>query len=152
MAPKMMQFLQEYGRPMETGRKVITGETATRTVGRKLTEFAIKPGNRLQFLPLHTTEDVAGAIYATALAMDGMGYNTAQLVYIALSHRYGTRVPSSPKRTICSEAHARILYPFFDIRDIHHRSFEEVTPQSAWIRHLEIRTGYNPSAIEKEKP
>jgi len=118
--------------------------------GEKLTQFAIKPGNRLQFLPLHTTEEIAGAIYATALAMHGTGYNAAQLLYIAMAHRYGTRVPSSPKKTICSEAHARILYPFLDIRDIHHRSFDEVTPQSAWIRHLEIRAGFNPSAIERK--
>jgi len=118
--------------------------------GEELDQFAIKPGNRLQCLALPTTGDTTAAIYASALAMRGSGYNTAQLIWIALSRRYGTPVPSSPNRVICSEAHARILYPFFDIRDIHHRRFDDVTPHTAWIRHLEIRAGHNPSAIEKE--
>lgn len=120
-----------------------------RLSGEKLNAFAQKPGNRFQTMLLHVSEGIAEGMYATALAMQGAGYNVGQLLYIALSHRYGTPVPSSPKRLICSEAHARILYPFVDIRDIHHRSFDEVTPQSAWIRHLEIRAGHNPSALER---
>lgn len=118
--------------------------------GAELNKFAATPGNRFQTIVLPASEEVRSAVYATAMAMRGSGYNKAQLVWIALSRRYGTPVPRSPKRVICSEAHARILYPFFDIRDIHHRRFDEVTPQTAWIRHLEIRAGYNPSAIEKE--
>jgi hypothetical protein len=117
--------------------------------GEKLKSFALKPGNRFQTMLLHVSEGEAEGMYATALAMRGKGYGTSTLLFIAMSHRYGTPVPSSPKRLICSEAHARILYPFIDIRDIHHRTFDEVTPQSAWIRHLEIRAGYNPSAIER---
>jgi hypothetical protein len=116
--------------------------------GEKLQAFALKPGNRFQLLLLHVSEDEARGMYATALALRGKGYGTSTLIFIALSHRYHTPVPSSPNRLICSEAHARILYPFVDIRDIHHRKFDEVTPQSAWVRHLEIRTGFNPSAIK----
>lgn len=120
-----------------------------RQSGDKLNAFALKPGNRFQAIRLHVSAAEAQGMYATALAMNGFGYNFAQLLFIALSHRYGTPVPSSPKRLICSEAHARILYPFLDIRDIHHRKFDEVTPQSSWLRHLEIRVGHNPSAIER---
>lgn len=119
--------------------------------GSKLNAFALEPGNHLQMMVLPCTPEQAGAMYDTAMAMNGMGYNPVQLLFIAIATRYGTPVPRSPKRTICSEAHARILYPFFDIRDIYRRRFDEVTPGSAWVRHLEIRAGYNPSAIEKEK-
>lgn len=118
---------------------------------RKLSEFAKIPGNRLQTMVLPTNPVTAAAMYQKALSMDGQGYNKAQLVSIFLSERYGGPVPKSDTRQICSEAHARILYPIYDIRDIHHKTFDAVTPQSAWIRHLEIRAGLNPSAIDKNK-
>lgn len=114
--------------------------------GHKLTVFGLKPGNRLQMLPLYASEETVAGMYATAMAMRGAGYNALQLLSIALSERYGIPVPRSPKKLICSEAHARILYPFYDVRDLHRPRFEAVTPQSCWVRHLEIRAGFNPSA------
>lgn len=119
--------------------------------GHKLTVFGLQPGNRLQILPLSASEDNVAGMYLTAMAMRGAGYNTVQLLSIALSERYGVPVPLSPNKMICSEAHARILYPFYDVRDLYRPRFEAVTPQSAWVRHLEIRAGFNPSATtEKE--
>lgn len=118
--------------------------------GKKLAEFASKPGNRVQSLQLPAREDIVERMYLTAMDMRGHGYNTMQLLSIALSERYGIPVPRSSNKLICSEAHARILYPHYDVRDIFHRRFEAVTPQSAWVRHLEIRSGYNPSAVKEE--
>lgn len=68
--------------------------------------------------------------YALALRLVGaLGYAVWQLLAMWGFERLGIRVPRSPRRVVCSEIVARILFPEIELRT-DGRSFDEVTPCS----------------------
>ncbi len=66
------------------------------------------------------------------------GYFGWQLILMwwfeRIGRHLGWHVPRSPIRVVCSEAVARLVWPFFDLRDPEHNGFDEVNPNSAYRR------------------
>jgi len=65
-----------------------------------------------------------------------LGYAAWQLLgmwwFERVGKRYGWHLRRSPKRAVCSEAVARILWPEMNLLNHPRRRFDEVTPSSAW--------------------
>lgn len=70
------------------------------------------------------------------------GYYHWQLISMWAFERFGrflgTHVPHSPDRLVCSEAVARLVWPWMDLRDSV-RDFDEVNPNSAYRKWLKIK-------------
>jgi hypothetical protein len=104
----------------------------------KLQAFWVAGGR----LKIHRIPGLTGyaahRIYLTCSEWVGKkGYFAWQLAMMWAFERLGIRVPPSPDRLVCSEAAARLLWPHLDLRD-EHRDFDEVNPNSAYRRFLEI--------------
>jgi len=70
------------------------------------------------------------------------GYYAWQLVLMWYFERvlrfYHKHIPPSPNRLVCSEAVARLVWPWIDLRD-EDRNFDEVNPNSAYRKWLKIK-------------
>lgn len=92
-------------------------------------------GQRLITLPLAITGNAAENVRQRAIALDGVaGYNTFQLFQLLAFKRWGIPVRPSPRRMICSEAQARLIYPWYDLRDATRPTFDSLTPQDTLER------------------
>jgi len=92
----------------------------------------------------------AASVYdrACSMAADGnISYSKPQLALMFLFERYGIKFRPSKNKIVCSEAIARLLYPFIDLRDVNHPTFDTVTPNSAYYRICEIQAGYQAGAL-----
>jgi len=70
------------------------------------------------------------------------GYYAWQLAsmwwFERVGRHFGWHVPASPSKMVCSEACARSLFPWIDLRDNDHPRFDEVNPNSVYRRTVEI--------------
>jgi hypothetical protein len=105
-------------------------------------------GKYLLSHPLQLSTDQASKVYAASMAMVGsVTYSKLQLIGMFFSERYGIRLRRSPKRVVCSEACARLVYPFLDMRDCSHPQFDTISPNSLYWRHCELHAGYDSGAV-----
>lgn len=101
-------------------------------------------GGRLciMFVPQISPQDAACIKDAADSWVGKKGYYAWQLIsmwsFERIGKYIGRRVPRSPNRLVCSEAVARLLYPYIDLRDEVRDCFDAVSPNSAYRRFLEI--------------
>lgn len=110
----------------------------------KLTRAVMEDDRRRNVIvPLHLDRAAVGAKWHVCLNLRGhRSYASLQLLAMAAFERYGIPVPTSPRRVVCSEILSRILAPEIDLRDARRTKHDEVNPNSAWRRLLEIMAGY----------
>lgn len=91
------------------------------------------------YLPLGPAS--SARVYQRAEVCDErIGYSVLQLVAIWALIRFGIPVPRSPRRWICSEAVATLLYPELDLRGCGRDTFDSVDPNSIYRRTVQILT------------
>jgi hypothetical protein len=94
----------------------------------------------------------AEAIHEKTLAMVGnVSYSKLQLGAMFLAERYGIRPRRSPLKIVCSEAVARNVYPYMDLRDCNHDTFDMVSPNSTYWRMCEIQAGYDEGGVRDDE-
>lgn len=109
-------------------------------------------GTYLLSHPLQLMTGQANSVYADAQAMVGtVSYSKRQLLGMFFAERYGIPLPSSENRVVCSEACARLVYPYLDMRDIDHDQFDKVSPNSLYWRHCELHAGYDSGAVTNDQ-
>lgn len=120
---------------------------------RLATFIATDYRNQLCAVPIAWADDtsVASAIeYAESCVRDVI-YARWQLLAMLAAQRYGLPVPRSTTKQVCSEFVARALgggdseaaIPrICDLRDSRHKTYDEVTPDSAFRRVMAIVAGY----------
>ena len=136
-----------------------TGFTGPHDLAKLTAWLAKNPARKFvkTFVPID-----AAASQAKRLAADRMagnmgvghqaGYGKLQLLLMAAFERYGIPVPASPNHVVCSEAVSRLLCPEIDLRDHRRKSHDEVNPNSAWHRWLEIQAGHGAITAPAQPP
>ena len=110
---------------------------------RRASFLSKDPRSVFVVVPLNLSEEVSEGKRQQAQSMCGVwSYGKLQLASMLLCERLWIPVPRSKTSVVCSEAVARILAPEFDLRDARRTSFDEVSPNSAWHRLLEIQSGH----------
>jgi len=121
------------------------GFAGPKPLERLLTWGRKAAGNEYVIVPLpRLPQERAQDIRACAQALTGIAsYGRAQLFWMLLFERWRIPVPRSPAKMVCSEALARLVQPEYDLRDRAHRTWDVVTPASAWRRLMEYEAGYS---------
>lgn len=135
-----------FGMSDESGQycEALMGENVTgpKDVAKLTALQAENSKTRIAFVLLQLTPEECEQKRQLCFAWRGvMTYSKPQLLAMAMFERYGLPVPHSPSRVVCSEFVARVLYPQIDLRDLRRTRFDEVNPNSAWRRLMEIQAG-----------
>ena len=116
-----------------------TGPTPVETLQDKIG----KSQGRLYYWDTDLDSAVAETIRLRCESWVGTrGYHAWQLAsmwwFERVGKHLGWHVPTSEQKLVCSEAVARAFWPWKDLRDKEHKKFDEVNPNSAYRRTIEI--------------
>ena len=109
-----------------------------------LIEKISEKNGKLKILDSGIKEIYCQGIYLQCQSWVGKkGYNKLQLVSMWFFERIGRwigwKIPRSPNKLVCSEAVARLVYPYIDLRDEIRTRFDEVNPNSAYRKFIKIK-------------
>jgi len=118
------------------------GVTGPKSIGRLRGWVSEKPGRKLCIRETDIMGKDAEIIRQNADDMVGTAtYAEWQLAAMLLFERYGIPVPHSPNALVCCEMVSRLIQKHIDLRDRRRKTHDEVNPNSAWRRVLEIELG-----------